>query len=114
MLFDSQNPRLASNFGLAVMHYVSSIPRAHTLEWNEPMLCSKVDDGHKPLWTKTPSLQFLSAVGESDREGEVEVLVVKGRDKGRGGEEGGDGGEGEGLLLTMVTQEDFVSVPKYL
>ncbi|KAM1681712.1 hypothetical protein EV2_039972 [Malus domestica] len=35
------------------------------------------------------------AIRESDEKGKVEVLVVKGRDEGRGGEEGG---EGEGGL----------------
>ncbi|XP_068316124.1 protein RETARDED ROOT GROWTH-LIKE-like [Pyrus communis] len=42
-----RNHGVASNFGLAVVRCVSSVPHADTLEWNEPVSCSEVGDGHK-------------------------------------------------------------------
>ncbi|XP_009333747.2 protein RETARDED ROOT GROWTH-LIKE [Pyrus x bretschneideri] len=38
---------IASNFALAVLRSILSVPHADTLEWNEPVSCSEVGDGYK-------------------------------------------------------------------
>lgn len=40
-------PQIGSNFNVLVVRCVSSVPHADTLEWNEPVSCSEVGDGHK-------------------------------------------------------------------
>ncbi|KAH0979858.1 hypothetical protein GBA52_007035 [Prunus armeniaca] len=42
-------PQIGSNFNVLVVRCVSSVPHADTLEWNEPLSCSEVGDGHKAM-----------------------------------------------------------------